>query len=274
MMSTSRAMFTSREIRHSATTTTDRGAQVVGRGLGFSYGRRVPIFSEVDLTVEPGEALAIVGPSGSGKSTLLHLIAGLLKPTAGTLHIDDERVSGPSPRWNLMLQKPTLYPWLSVIDNVGLAPTFAGASRKQAKEKAASLLPLVGLEDFAHRPVRRLSGGQQQRVALARSLAADPTLLLLDEPFSALDPFTRSRLQQDIVTLGRERGLTQVLVTHDLTEAIRMSDRLLLVTTDHSEFLAGEEQIHRSDDGQVSDDRLREIRTRVERRWSGHQSRS
>lgn len=188
-----------------------------------------PTLLEIDQQIQPGELIALVGRSGCGKSTLLHMIAGLLMPSEGCVRIDGAHVLKPSAKWNMMFQKASLYPWMSVRDNAGLGLLFAGMKKNEITERVDSLLDKLGLEDKKDTNVQLLSGGQQQRVALARSLATDPDILLLDEPFSALDTFTRTSLQEEVPAICRERGITMVTVTHDIDEAIIMADRIFIM---------------------------------------------
>jgi ABC-type nitrate/sulfonate/bicarbonate transport system ATPase subunit len=209
-----------------------RGARIEVAGVAHHYRHgRTNVLEDVSLKIEPGECVALIGRSGCGKSTLLHIIAGLTRPTAGAVRIDGELVSGPSPRWVMMFQQPSLFPWLSVAENVSLGFRFAGRAR-QADQRVAELLRLVELSAFAGRNVQDLSGGQQQRVALARSLALSPEALLLDEPFSALDVFTRGALQRDVRGIARELGITLIVVTHDVNEAAIMADRAFIMTAE------------------------------------------
>lgn len=184
------------------------------------------VLSGIDLDVAPGEVLALIGRSGSGKSTLLHIIAGLIQPSEGAVHIGGVRVNDPSPKWVMMFQAPSLFPWMSVAQNAGLGLRYAG---QENPARVAEVLDLVDLAAFADRNVQDLSGGQQQRVALARSLAPSPELLLLDEPFSALDMFTRQAMQTDVRAIAKRLGLTLVLVTHDVSEAVMMADRAVFL---------------------------------------------
>ena len=187
------------------------------------------VLVDINLKVKAGELVSLIGRSGCGKSTLLHIISGLLMPVRGCVRIDGKTVTRPSVKWNMMFQKASLFPWMSVRQNVGLGLKFARASKLQVGEKTDELLELVGLTDKAQDNIQSLSGGQQQRVALARSLATSPTVLLLDEPFSALDTFTRSALQQDVAAICKRKGITLVLVTHDIDEAVLMSDRVFVM---------------------------------------------
>ena len=187
------------------------------------------VLVDINLNVKAGELVSLIGRSGCGKSTLLHIISGLLMPASGCVRIDGKTVTRPSAKWNMMFQKASLFPWMSVPQNVGLGLKFARVSKKQISERTDELLELVGLTDKAQDKIQSLSGGQQQRVALARSLATSPTVLLLDEPFSALDTFTRSALQQDVAAICKKKGITLVLVTHDIDEAVLMSDRVFVM---------------------------------------------
>jgi NitT/TauT family transport system ATP-binding protein len=207
------------------------GAAIAVRGVTHRYRHATEdALSAIDLAIAPGEAVAIIGRSGCGKSTLLHIIAGLTHPTRGEVHIDGETVRQPSPRWVVMFQQPSLFPWATVADNVALGLRFNGRMH-EARERVAELLDLVELGTLADRNVQDLSGGQQQRVALARSLALSPVALLLDEPFSALDAFTRSAMQRDVRRIAKRLGLTLVLVTHDIDEAAAMADRAIIMTS-------------------------------------------
>lgn len=182
----------------------------------------------VDLTIEPGSVVALIGRSGSGKSTLLHIIAGLIKPSEGSVRIGGHAVNGPSPAWVMMFQAPSLFPWMSVAQNAALGLKYAGKT-DGAADRVAQVLDLVDLAHYADRNVQDLSGGQQQRVALARSLVPSPEVLLLDEPFSALDMFTRQSMQKDVRAIAKRLGLTIILVTHDVSEAVLMADRAVFL---------------------------------------------
>jgi ABC-type nitrate/sulfonate/bicarbonate transport system ATPase subunit len=186
------------------------------------------VLDGVSFRVEAGEAVAVVGRSGCGKSTLLHLLAGLALPSSGDILIDGEPVRGPSPRWAMMFQQSLLYPWMTVFENAALGLRFAGR-KHEAGAIVGELLGVVRMAGYTDTNVQRLSGGQQQRVALARSLAAGPEILLLDEPFSALDAFTRADLQREVRTITKKLGITLVLVTHDIDEAVLMADRALVM---------------------------------------------
>lgn len=190
-------------------------------------GQNEPALENIELQIMPGEKVSLIGRSGCGKSTLLHMLAGLLMPSDGCVRIHGHQVVGPSAKWNMMFQKPSLYPWMNVRQNAELGLVFAGA---RDPHKIDRLLTLVGLSDRAEDSVQSLSGGQQQRVALARSLATSPDLLLLDEPFSALDAFTRASLQDEVADIVSRENLTMVIVTHDIDEAVAMADRVLIMS--------------------------------------------
>ncbi|MFK8078654.1 MAG: ABC transporter ATP-binding protein [Granulosicoccus sp.] len=187
------------------------------------------VLDHIDFTVSGGEQLAIIGRSGCGKSTLLHLMAGLQKPSGGAVRIDSKTVVKPCAKWNMMFQKASLFPWMSVVENVSLGLVYSGIKARQARSMVYPLIEMLGLTDKVDVNVQNLSGGQQQRVALARSLATDPDALFLDEPFSALDTFSRSSLQQEVASICRDKGITLVLVTHDIDEAVLMADRVLVM---------------------------------------------
>lgn len=187
-----------------------------------SFGKN-EVLRQVHLTIEKGEFVAIIGKSGSGKSTLLRLIANLESLTSGELLFNGESLSDSKAKMTMMYQNSRLLPWKKVIDNVGLG--LDG----QWKEQANKALDAVGLSDFKDQWPSKLSGGQQQRVALARALVHEPSLLMLDEPLSALDALTRIEMQNLIETIWANLGFTALLVTHDVGEAVRLADRIILI---------------------------------------------
>lgn len=198
--------------------------------VAFRHGHTA-VLDGVSCTIRGGEHVAVIGRSGAGKSTLLHLIAGLLRPQRGRILVDGSD-GGSGHDAVVMFQRPALLPWASALDNVLLPLRFSGALRRRpeaARQRAEILMRQIGLADRMHARPAQLSGGQQQRVALARALAAQPSILLLDEPFSALDPETRASLRHDVRRLARERGATLVTVTHDLADAAALADRAILL---------------------------------------------
>ncbi|HKJ89190.1 MAG TPA: ABC transporter ATP-binding protein [Gammaproteobacteria bacterium] len=209
---------------------TVRGVHLKLENLTHRYTPKSPLtFESVNLEAGPGEALVFVGRSGCGKSTLLNIMAGLRSPSSGRALINGEGIRGTSPRWVMMFQAPSLFPWMTVAQNAGIGLFFNGWSKKDREERVRETLKLVQLQGQADSNVQDLSGGQQQRVALARSLVMEPEMLLLDEPFSALDAFTRSTLQRDVRAIAKERNINLVMVTHDIDEAVLMADRALII---------------------------------------------
>lgn len=195
-----------------------------------------PTLKNINLSIASGEKIALIGRSGCGKSTLLQMIAGLLIPSDGAVRISGHTVTKPSAKWNMMFQKPSLYPWMTVRENAALGLVFAG-TYKQKTEQVEQLLEMVGLTEHKDKNVQQLSGGQQQRVALARSLATEPEIILLDEPFSALDAFTRSSLQNEVSMICHQQGITMIMVTHDIEEAIAMADRVIIMSHNPGEIV-------------------------------------
>jgi ABC-type nitrate/sulfonate/bicarbonate transport system ATPase subunit len=190
---------------------------------------RVLALDRVSLSLAAGELVSLVGPSGCGKSTLLRLIAGLESPNSGELRVGDEPITGPSAERGLVFQDPNLFPWLTVRGNIE-AGLVARRVLREKRHEVPEFMRLVGLEEFAGAYPHHLSGGMAQRVALARALINHPKVLLLDEPLGALDAFTRMRMQDEVLRLWEARRTTMLLVTHDIDEAIYMSDRIVLMT--------------------------------------------
>lgn len=197
---------------------------------GKGDGEPVVALEEVTFQVYDKETVGLVGPSGCGKSTILGLVAGLIFPTKGEILVDGQRVSGPSEMIGFMLQKDLLLPWKTVTENVELGQKIRRVPREVRLAKTSTLLHKYGLGEFQRKYPWQLSGGMRQRVSLARTMAIDPEILLLDEPFSALDYQTRLILEQDIYTILKEQEKTVIFITHDIGEAITISDRVLVMT--------------------------------------------
>ena len=185
----------------------------------------------ISLQISPGEFVCVVGPSGCGKSTLIRVIAGLLAPTQGSVLINDEVVNEtPSPLVGMMFQDANLMPWRTVIDNIALPLELHGIGKGERYQKVNQLLPVLGLEGFSNAHPGELSGGMAQRTALGRVLVQNPALLLLDEPFGALDALTREQVSRDLLRIWWERKQTVLMVTHDIHEAVFLSDRVIVMS--------------------------------------------
>jgi len=205
----------------------------VGKTFGSGAGQTEAL-GEIDLAVREGEFLAIVGPSGCGKSTLLRIVAGLTQASRGTVQFHGEEVTAPPPGIVYLFQQygKSLFPWRTVIDNVAFALEHRpGMSRAKARASSRGYLDMVGLGDFAGHYPAQLSGGMQQRVTIARALAAQPRVLLMDEPFSSVDALTRLELHALVQELWRKHGFTVVIVTHDADEAVFLADRIAVLST-------------------------------------------
>jgi NitT/TauT family transport system ATP-binding protein len=193
-------------------------------------GRQVTVLDDVSFDVSAHGICAVVGPNGSGKSTLLRLVAGLLVPDGGTIEIDGVAVADADQRVGLVFQEPRLLPWRTAIDNVAFPLELAGVGRRARRERARALLELVGLTTFARAYPHQLSGGMRQRAAIARALARDPHILLLDEPFSALDALTRERFNGELLEIWRRTGTTILIVTHSIAEAVFLADEVIVLS--------------------------------------------
>ena len=192
-------------------------------------GAAVHALDDVSLKLAAGEIVTILGPSGCGKTTLLNIVAGFLSPTSGEVRVGARRVVGPGPERGMVFQQGALFEWLTVAGNVGFGPRMMHRPRAETAAKVAQLLRTVGLDGFADRPVYQLSGGMQQRVALARCLANDPEVVLMDEPLGALDALTREKMQSLILRLWKEFGKTIVFITHSVEEALFLGERVVVM---------------------------------------------
>ena len=193
--------------------------------------------SSVTTTMESGEFISMVGPSGCGKSTILRLVAGLIQPTTGELTLNGKPITGPGPDRGMMFQKATLFPWLTVYDNIAFSLKMQG-KLKGNEEKVEEMIKTIGLEDFRTDYPGQLSGGMAQRVALVRSLINEPPVLLLDEPLGALDAFTRMNMQDEILRIWQKKQQLAIMVTHDVDEAIYMGTRVLVMDAHPGRIIA------------------------------------
>ena len=204
------------------------------RGVTQAYrdprGQTFHALDGVDLAVDANEFLAIVGPSGCGKSTLLHLVAGFIPVTRGEILVDGRPIAGPGPDRGVVFQDPALLPWRTVEGNVLLALEEREVERAQRRRIVARLVEAIGLRGFERFYPKQLSGGMRQRVAIARTLALDPEILLMDEPFAALDSQTRTLMQEDLLGIWKEQRKTVLFVTHDVREAVYLADRVVVMT--------------------------------------------
>jgi NitT/TauT family transport system ATP-binding protein len=190
----------------------------------------VPALADVSLDVAPGEFVTIVGPSGCGKTTLLRIMAGLLRPSSGTVHLLGRPITGPSRSVGVVFQDPVLLPWRTVLDNVMLPVQVLRLERQRYRARALDLLGLVGLTGFEGKYPHELSGGMRQRVSLARALVHDPALLLMDEPFGALDAMTREAMNLELQRIWQESGKTVAFITHSIAEAVFLADRVVVMS--------------------------------------------
>jgi NitT/TauT family transport system ATP-binding protein len=192
--------------------------------------RTVTAIRDISLTVDAGDFVSVVGPSGCGKTTMLNTIAGFLAPTAGRIRVDDRAVSGPGPDRGVVFQSFALFPWRTVLDNVAFGPKMRGMPKARRHEIAREYLALAGLSHAAERYPNELSGGMQQRVGVVRALANEPDVLLMDEPFAAVDAQTRMTLQEELTRIWGERRSTVLFITHDVNEAVFLANRVVVLS--------------------------------------------
>ncbi len=202
------------------------------KNLNMTYPGKgaVEALRDVNLNIYKGDFVCVLGPSGCGKSTLLSIIAGLVRPTSGTVEADGKTVTGVDPNRAVMFQQSTLYPWLNVEKNVAFGPEMRGVGKKETKELVSKYLALVGLSEFSSRQPYELSGGMKQRAALARVLVNQPEIILMDEPFGALDALTRLNMQYLIRKIKRETNSTVFFITHDVDEALSLATRVVVMS--------------------------------------------
>lgn len=192
-------------------------------------GSAIQALENVSLHLKEGELMSVLGPSGCGKTTLLNIVAGFLAPTDGELTMNGHRITGPDAERGMVFQKGALFEWMSVRENVGFGPSMKGTPKAEKNQIVDHLLDVVGLQDFKEKAVYELSGGMQQRVALARCLANDPDVILMDEPLGALDALTREKMQSLVLKLWKETGKTIILITHSVEEALLLGERLIVM---------------------------------------------
>jgi len=192
-------------------------------------GGHVQALKDVSLQLQKGELMSVLGPSGCGKTTLLNIVAGFLAPTEGKIVLNDHTVHGPDAERGIVFQQGALFEWMSVRDNVEFGPRMKGTPEAERRESSDHLLEITGLGDFKDKAIYELSGGMQQRVALARCLANDPDVILMDEPLGALDALTREKMQGLVLKLWKETGKTVILITHSVEEALLLGERLLVM---------------------------------------------
>lgn len=192
-------------------------------------GSSIQALKNVSLDIAEGELMSVLGPSGCGKTTLLNIVAGFLAPTSGNIVLHEKVVRGPGPERGMVFQQGALFEWMNVRENVAFGPNMKGMPKAESAEIVDHLLEVVGLQDFKEKAVYELSGGMQQRVALARCLANDPDVILMDEPLGALDALTREKMQGLVLKLWKETGKTIILITHSVEEALLLGERLLVM---------------------------------------------
>lgn len=195
----------------------------------LASGGSVHALDQVSLNIRQGELVSILGPSGCGKTTLLNIVAGFLSPSDGQVVVNDRRVDGPGPDRGMVFQQGALFEWMSVEKNVAFGPRMTGKPNARTNARVKELLKTVGLSGFETKPVYQLSGGMQQRVALARCLANDPAVILMDEPLGALDALTREKMQGLVLRLWKDTGKTIILITHSVEEALLLGERLIVM---------------------------------------------
>jgi ABC-type taurine transport system ATPase subunit len=202
-------------------------------GVTVRYGEGASSVLAVDraeLAFGRGDFVCIVGPSGCGKTTMMQTLAGFLRPTGGSVHLDGHPVTGPAPERGVVFQQPTLFPWMTVAANAGFGPRMRGLDRRQAEERVAYWLRTTGLWEFRDRYPYELSGGMQQRLAIARALCNEPLVLLMDEPFGALDALTREHMQEELHAVWRRTGMTVVFITHSVEEAVYLGTEVVVMS--------------------------------------------
>ena len=205
------------------------GIENISMRFDLPNGTSVQALQDVSLQLAPGDLMSVLGPSGCGKTTLLNIVAGFLAPTEGQVTLNGHRVEGPDAERGMVFQQGALFEWMNVRDNVSFGPRMKGQQASQYADNVDHLLEIVGLGAFKEKAIYELSGGMQQRVALARCLANDPDVILMDEPLGALDALTREKMQSLVLKLWKETGKTIILITHSVEEALLLGERLLVM---------------------------------------------
>lgn len=231
--------MTNRSKRHVNRNTPTRGHVVIDDVSIVFTGRqsRTVAVSNTSAEIQPGEFVCLLGPSGSGKSTLLNAVAGFITPTKGHITIDGETIDAPGPDRGMVFQQHSLFPWKTVLQNIAFGPRISGRGDGAPLREARAFLEMIGLSKYADSYPKELSGGMQQRVGIARALANYPSVLLMDEPFGALDSQTRAMMQENLVNIWREFGTTVLFVTHDVDEAVFLADRVLIMSAGPGEII-------------------------------------
>ena len=229
-------------------------------------GDVVHALAETDLAIPQGQFVSVVGPSGCGKTTLLKIIAGFLTPTAGTARYRDKTITKPGAERGVVFQQPNLYPWFTVRDNVALGMRMRKVGKKERLEKAQEYLELVGLPDFGDAKPYELSGGMQQRAQIARVLANETDVILMDEPFGALDAITRARLQADLLKIQRAQHRTVFFITHDVDEAVFLGDRVLVMSARPGRVVLDQDVTLSAQAGRVLGEEMRRLPEFIELR--------
>lgn len=229
------------EFKHHINRNTPDKGHVIIDDVSISFksrDRETVAVQSTSVEITPGEFVCILGPSGSGKSTLLNAVAGFVKPSTGTIKVDGDLVEKPGPERGMVFQQHSLFPWKTVLENITFGPRVSERGKGSITDQAETFIKMIGLSKYANSYPKELSGGMQQRVGIARALANYPSVLLMDEPFGALDSQTRAMMQDNLMKIWKEFGTTVLFVTHDVDEAIYLSDRVLIMSAGPGEIIS------------------------------------